>query len=274
MKKFLTDVHTHSAFSHDSTTPIEEMLTAAYKKGMAFYGIAEHFDYDVLFGKNNQPMIDAEAYFHKARHLQENYAGCMNVLVGAEFGYSDNEDARTMYAFTYEKYHPDFVVNSVHGMKGDDYYYRALFGEKSLLSKAETYGAYLGVVRRSLDAPYPYDVVGHIGYLTRYAPYPDRTLGLAEFGAQIDDILKTIVTKDKILELNTSSKGAPSTFLPSKETLRRYFELGGRKVSIASDAHGPERIADKREEAVALLRSIGFTYFTVPCRGEHIKVEI
>ena len=48
----------------------------------------------------------------------------------------------------------------------------------------------------------------------------------------------------------------------------------GRKVSYGSDAHGINRLADKREEVVAMLKEIGFTYITVPCRGEHIKVEI
>ena len=56
--------------------------------------------------------------------------------------------------------------------------------------------------------------------------------------------------------------------------MRRYYQLGGRKISFGSDAHGPDRIAEKWDEVVAMLKNIGFTYITVPCRGEHIKVEI
>jgi hypothetical protein len=45
-------------------------------------------------------------------------------------------------------------------------------------------------------------------------------------------------------------------------------------VSFGSDAHNHERIMEKRDEVVTALKEIGFTYITVPCRGEHIKVEI
>ena len=46
MEKLLTDVHTHTAFSPDGQDSIEKMLQKAKEKGMAYYGISEHFDYD------------------------------------------------------------------------------------------------------------------------------------------------------------------------------------------------------------------------------------
>ena len=58
------------------------------------------------------------------------------------------------------------------------------------------------------------------------------------------------------------------------DTSQRYYDLGGRKVSYGSDAHFTSRILDKREEICAALKKIGFTYITVPFKGEHIKVEI
>ena len=272
VEKFLTDVHTHSTFSFDGREDLKNMLSAAYQKGLAFYGVAEHFDYDVFTIKGTQD-IDADEYFHTARHLQEDYAGCMNVLIGAEFGYSEDEKVQGMYLTTYKKYRPDFIVNSVHGMMGEDYYYKKLFGEKVQRSKSETYGEYIDLVRKSLDVTYPYDIVGHFGYLTRYAPYMDKSMTMAEFGDKIDDLLKTIISKDKILEANSSTKGA-GICVTSEEILRRYYELGGRKVSFASDAHDSSRIADGREAVVHMLKTIGFTYITVPYRGEHIKIEI
>ena len=263
--KFLTDVHTHSTFSHDGIEDLKTMLASAYEKGLAFYGVAEHFDYDI-FTVHGTQAIDEEGYFHTARHLQEDYAGCMNVLIGCEFGYTDDEKVQGMYLSTYEKYRPDFIINSVHGILGDDYARQRLFAGKT---KTQTYVEYLGAIRRSLDVRYPYDIVAHIGYITRYAPYENREMSLSEFGEQIDDILKTIIEKDKILEVN--SKGG---CLPGLDILRRYYQLGGRKVSFASDAHEHTRIAENREFVVELLKSIGFTHITVPCRGEHIKIEI
>ena len=281
MEKFLTDLHTHTTYSHDGENTPAEMLAAAQQAGLAFYGVSEHFDYDYDLSLADEELRAAiqnsnpEEYFHALRHLQEDYEGVMNVAVGAEFGYSDKQEVQGRYALTYEKYRPDFVINSVHSIGGVDFAY--VYYEKDAhlyKDKKEVLGRYFQLVRESLDAPYPYDIVGHIGYAARYVPFEDKTISLEDFGEQIDDILLTIIKKDKILEINTANKTLPNRTIPSRNIIERYFALGGRKVSFGSDAHFVERIADKREEVVEMLKEIGFTYITIPFRGEHIKVVI
>lgn len=279
MKKFLTDIHTHSKYSFDGQNELSEMLETAHAKGFDFYGVAEHFEYDLLcLPVLPRELIDPETYFHGARHLQEDYEGCMNVLIGAEFSYADDKKVHAIHRENYEKYCPDFVVNSVHTVNGEDYYDKQIYyrtdenGQRVLRDKKEVYEEYLGLVKRSLLVDYPYDIVGHIGYATRYAPYADTSMPYQDFAKSIDGILKTIIEKNKILEVNSSVKG--QIFLPTEEIVRRYFALGGRNISYASDAHGIERIGDKREETVNLLKEIGFTHITVPCKGEYIKLEL
>lgn len=275
MEKFLTDMHTHTQYSHDGRHTAAEMLEAAYKKGMAFFGVSDHFDYDYdtsLMSKEEYEDTrnsDPEEYFHGMRHLQEDYEGVMNVAVGAEFGYSEKAEVQGRYALTYKKHRPDYVINSVHSVGGRDFALVKMEGEKQ-----DVYGEYLRLVRNSLDAPYHYDIVGHIGYAARYVEYADKSFSLEEFGEQIDDILQTIIQKDKILEINSASRRLENRTLPAWHIVERYFALGGRKVSFGSDAHSIERIGDKRDEVVENLKRIGFTYVTVPFRGEHIKVEL
>ncbi len=274
--KFLTDMHSHSyPASFDATSSLKEMVEGAQAKGMAFFGISNHFDYDynlVRMTKEERESCcngDEGEYFHEAHHLQEDYAGVMNVVVGAEFGYSQDPSVWGRYAATYETYRPDYVINSVHGGEGIDY-----AKDTFTASEEEIYTAYLRLIRRSLDAPYPYDIVGHIEYIVRYVPFEKREISLAKYGALIDDILFTIIKNDKILEVNSATRSLPRISLPSLPIIRRYYELGGRKISYGADAHFVERIGDKREEIVKALKEIGFTYLTVPFKGEHIKVEI
>ena len=65
----MTDVHTHTKFSPDGRSDIGDMLKAALKKGAAYYGISEHFDYDykvdriAFYGGAEASYTDAEAYF-------------------------------------------------------------------------------------------------------------------------------------------------------------------------------------------------------------------
>ena len=200
MKYFLTDMHAHSfPASHDGANTLPEMLAEAQRLGVDFYGLSEHFDYDIDYSKmleeerKTQANGDEEEYFHLARHLQEDYEGVMNVVVGAEFGYSEDKNVQARYANTYEKYRPDFVINSVHCSEGVDFL-SITFPQ----DKMQAYRLYLRLIRQSLDVPYHYDIVGHVGYVARYAPYENRDLSLEEFGEEIDDILKTIIAKDKI----------------------------------------------------------------------------
>ncbi len=274
--KFITDMHSHTyPASHDAKNSIREMLEEAQRKGVAFFGISNHFDYDYDLLQMTKEEIEEirngneEEYFHEARHLQEDYEGVMNVAVGAEFGYSDKQEVWGRYKTTYEKYRPDYVINSVHGGEGQDFA-RCTFTE----SEEEIYAMYLGLIRRSLEVSYPYDIVGHIEYIVRYVPFERKGISLEKFREEIDDILLTIIKKDKILEVNSATYTLPNISLPKMDILRRYYELGGRKISYGSDAHYTARICDKREEIVEMLKEIGFTHLTVPFRGEHISVAL
>lgn len=282
MQKLLTDVHNHSTHSFDGVDKLSDMLATAHTKGVAFYGVSEHFDYEnvLYWGYTQKEVIDDEAYFHNARHLQEDYAGCMNVLVGCEFGFTTHENAAPMYKDIQRKYAPDFTVNSIHRNGKYDYYTAEPFYENEdvnagkLRPQREVYEEYLALLLKSLEVEYDYDIVGHIGYPSRYAPYEKKDLKYADYPKALDEILQEIVKKGKILEINSSNKGMEGVCLPHRSIVERYFALGGRKVSYASDAHMASSILRGREKIVEMLKEIGFTYITVPCKGEEIKVDL
>lgn len=276
MKKFITDIHTHSAYSFDGVSTLKDILARAQSMGVDFYGVAEHVDYDVFYryGTSLYGILNEEEYFHGARHLQEDYAGVMNVLIGVECSYGQDPRVRTANRALIEKYAPDFVVNSVHTINGDDYYDGANYHDKDgvLRDKKEVYGEYLDMILESLDCGYAYDIVGHIGYVTRYAPYADTALHYENFADKLDKILQKIIDKNKILEVN-ASRGLAG-LLPSEEILKRYFALGGRNISYGSDTHSADGICNDRGAVTAYLKALGFTHLTVPCKGEYIKVEL
>lgn len=272
----ITDVHTHSTFSADGISPLADMVAEAERRGLSYYGVSEHFDRDYaalglkIHGKL-VPMTDSDAYFSEARRLQRDYADRLRLLVGGEYGFCPMARCYEEYAELNDRYKPDFVVNSVHTVDGADCYFTDYFEGKS---KEYAYSRYLERVRESLEAPYAYDIVAHIGYASRNATYADKKLRYTDFPSLLDDILKRIVEKGKILEVNSSSRGAGSEFLPDTDILTRYFELGGRLVSFASDAHDTSRVADKRELVINALKKIGFSSVTVPDCGKQIAVGL
>ena len=273
----LTDVHNHSTYSTDGKSPLEDMVKEAKVMGVRYFGISEHFDYDYIAAGLKihgfePPYTDAAAYFTAAAALKSKYGDeNFTFLAGGEFGYSDSPWCRDEYLKLIGEYSPDFVVNSVHTVRGQDCWFKEYFEGKS---KRRAYGDYLERVLESLAAPYRYDIVAHLGYCSRNAVYEDSKLRYEEFPDLIDEILRTVVSKGKILEVNSSSRGAGSEFLPDMDILSRYFELGGRLVSFASDAHATDRICDKRQLVVSSLKKIGFTHIAVPIRGKRILIDI
>ena len=272
----LTDIHTHTKFSADGRGDIRDMIETALAKGISYYGISEHVNYDyteqgIEIEGETENEINIPLYFQTPRALQEEYRGRLHLLIGCEFGFHDGPFCFREYQKIIDSFHPDFVVNSIHTCMGEECYFPEYTRGKE---KRDAYNAYFQAVLASLDAPYPYDIVAHIGYCSRNAVYADPKIRYEDFSEILDRILYRIVEKDKILEINTSSKTAGSPFLPDTDILRRYYEMGGRKVSYASDAHDPSRIMEKRDIVVAALKKIGFSCLSVPDCGKILQIEI
>ena len=227
------------------------MVWRAKRLGLRYYGTAEHFDCDYiplgLTYEGGAPVYtDASGYFASARALQrEACDGAFTYLAGAEFGYSDDEGVIAAYRRIIAEYSPDFIINSVHTCDGADCWYESYFSGKD---RRTAYSRYLMRVIRSLSAPYPYDIVGHVGYVSRNAPYADAKLNYCEFSELYDEI--------------------------DCDVLARYAELGGTKLSFASDAHELSAIARGGDGVAAALKKLGFTRLTVPCRGLELEVEL
>ena len=62
------------------------------------------------------------------------------------------------------------------------------------------------------------------------------------------------------MEVNTSGIRQNLGFtLPDYIVLKRYFELGGRLITLGSDAHFAEHVGSKFKEVSKILKYIGFT---------------
>lgn len=253
----MIDTHTHCIHSHDSKEQPRDMIEYAIARGLEYLAITDHFDGELTllpeFG--NIPQIDLARHFEELIALKEEYKDAIEIGVGIECGYM--KEANSIYLQQLKGYATDIVINSVHTVEYEDCYLKSYFDKRS---KRQAYGAYLEAVRESLDCPYVYDSVGHLGYVARKAVYPDKTFYYADHADLIDDILKTVIAKGKSLEINSNGLGETCPFLPTAEILIRYKELGGELLTFGSDAHLKARICDKYSIVAEFLKSHGFEY--------------
>lgn len=153
----------------------------------------------------------------------------------------------------------DFVIGSSHLVGGVDPYYPEYF---------EKYGDHNGILRyfesilaniRTFDG---FDVYGHLDYIVRYCRA--KAYCPAEYSDITDEILKTLISMGKGIELNTAGlKYGLGWAHPHPEVLKRYRELGGEMITVGSDGHKAEHYAWEFDKAEDILRDAGFKYYAV-----------
>lgn len=266
----MIDTHTHCNHSGDSQADPREMLLTAIGKGMEYYAFTDHCNRDFeLADVFCMPPLDLDKHFVELEALRDEFADKIDVGVGMECGWSD--EAQEDYVAIEKKYPCDVIINSVHMVEKEDIYQQPYFLARE---KNKAYGDYLTAVRASLDATYHYDIVGHVGYITRKAPYADKSLRHAEFSEMFDDILRAIIAKGKALEINTHTCSSVNNFIPSKEIFARYKQLGGELVTFGSDAHRKENIGANYDFASEMLISLGYKYLFKYKAHKPIAVKI
>ena len=248
----MTDLHIHTKFSPDSEARAESYVDTAMLCGADRIGFSEHYDLDyVKYGFEIQ-LTDLSACHKSILALRDLYRGKIEILEGVEFGYSPLAEAD--YLAACKAFPFDYVINSVHVPEGEtDCWFGEYFSGKP---KKERYERYLETVSKSLDARFDFQILGHLGYVARNAPYDDPRLSCADFSDLLDEILKKTIARGVALEVNSNVRTAGSPFIPYRDILKRYRELGGERVSLGSDAHQVRRLFDgfdlMREELLAL----------------------
>lgn len=97
-----------------------------------------------------------------------------------------------------------------------------------------------------------FDSLGHINYVTRYAKYDDTELYYNDFKEIIDEILKVVAYREKAIEINTRRLENKITAQNMLDVLKRFKEIGGKYVTIGSDAHNIASIGSNFDIANAL----------------------
>ncbi|MEQ8154270.1 MAG: histidinol phosphate phosphatase [Clostridiaceae bacterium] len=238
------DNHMHTIFSSDSKMGIHEVIEESKKKNLAVT-LTEHIDLD--YPDPNMFRCDIPAYLN----TYQNYRN-QHLKLGIELGLSNNVikeyyDIINTYSF-------DYVIGSVHMVNGRDIYIDFYNSDKG---KDHHYIEYLEAMFNLIDSYDGFDALGHIDYACRYAPYEDKELHFDVYGEHIDEVLKKLLINNKIIELNTNRLNEKERYKSLYKIFKRYKDLGGKYVTLGSDAHGKNVIGINFNEATELLSSIG-----------------
>ena len=264
-----TDYHLHSEFSDDSRTPMEQQIETAIGRGLQEICFTDHVDYGIkpdwtdpqpitMRGGNYLANVNYPEYFAKLQRMQRMYGESITIRKGLEFGVQRHTIPRYQKLAETWREELDFILLSIHQVEDKEFWTQDFQRGRTQEEYNRRYYQELKTVVEEFDE---YDVVAHVDLISRY----DKA-GKYPF-AKIEDILRkiltTVIAHGKGIELNTSSwRYGLDDLTPSRDILRLYRSLGGRILTLGSDAHTPRDVGNHGKEARQILREeLGFTEF-------------
>lgn len=249
------DYHTHNVRCGHAVGTLEEYVQSAIAKGMVQIGLSDHMpllhvDPAAYYPEMAMPMDELPRYVEECLRLKDKYQNEISVRVGLEGDFIEGyEDA---IAKIVQAYPWDYVIGSVHFLGTWDVTdFRQVHNWEGR-SVFQVYEQYYDAVRKAA-ATGLYDYIGHIDAIKRFGYRPEEDVTELE-----DSALQAVLKHGLAIELNAAGiHTAAKEMYPSLRMLEQAHALG-ITVTYGSDAHHPDRVGQKSEEAERLLRAAGF----------------
>jgi len=253
------DAHLHTNQSPDSNVPIDAYAAAAVEHGIAEIAITDHVDFE-----RGAPAYDYTSFADRERVVRDAaerwapHGVAIRFVVELTYDRSWEDDVRAHLAR-----HPyDFAIGSVHDRVASPYHPSRVAGWIAGKTIAEVVAPYLDEVEAAARSGL-FDTIGHIDGVKRYL-HPHLTP--AELAAQpelLEPVLRALVESGTALEVNTSGlRYSIAEPFPHPAAVTRFGELGGRAITIGSDAHRAEHFAWGLGDGYAIAAEAGFGELT------------
>lgn len=252
------DLHTHSRYSFDGRETMEEICRSAAARHVDIVAVTDHCDMtpgpegisDYLSGELER-LREYECLRPKLRNVE--------LLYGIEMGNTVDMPVETTRFL--EKREFDFIIGAIHFLSDGSDIYKMSFPDSASIDRM--FRDYFPLMLRQVEQG-GFDSLAHLDYPLRVLQGKIDAPTVSGYRDLIDPILAALVRRDIALEINTrGSYDWQNRVGPEDWVLRRYRELGGRLVTIGSDAHAAPLVGEGFAQAAEALRRTGFDAYTV-----------
>ena len=262
------NLHNHTVYS-DGVNTMEENVQSAIQKGMHALGFSDH-SYTPCDESYCMKPGDYGPYLQELADLKKKYKGRIAIYAGIELDYDSDPDTAAF----------DYAIASVHYITrgGKTYAIDHSLTQQEQCCEEVFGGDKLAMAKCYYDQLFEHvklckpTFVGHFDVITKFSYMPEEDPRYQEVAAAaLEEIVKTC----PYIEVNTGAiarkyRTAP---YPARFLLEKMLILGAMPV-LGSDSHQKENLTFWFDEAVTLLKEVGF-----PCiaryNGERFdKVKI
>ena len=253
------DAHLHTDLSPDSDVRIDVYAAAALERGIAEIAITDHVDFEP-----GAPAFSYTTFADRERIVRDAAErwGPQGVAIrfGAELTYDRSWEADIRAHLARHAY--DFTIGSVHDRVESPYHPRRVAAWVEGRSLAEIVAPSFDEVAAAARSGL-FDAVGHIDGVKRYL-FPHVAPAALEAAPELyEPILRALVESGTALEVNTSGlRYAIGVSFPHPAVVTRFRELGGRALTIGSDAHRADQFGWGLADGYAIATGAGFDELT------------
>ncbi len=251
----LCDLHVHTHFSCDSEATIEAMCRQAITLGLRQVAFTEHVDFvpaDAGYG-----FFRPAAYLAEVSRCRQLFGDQLAILAGVEIG--EFHRFRSQANALLDAHRFDLVIGSLHWVK-QGCVTAAPNPQPQPMDRA--FRDYFDELQQMCSVG-GFDIVGHLDVVKRNGFDTVGQYNVLDHERAIRSILDAIIRNGIALEINTSTlRRAANQTSPGQAVMTWYRQMGGRLLTIGSDAHTPAGLAAGWETAVEMARAAGFTHLT------------
>lgn len=263
----LVDMHTHSDHSFDGNHSCMYLCEKAVENHLKGIAITDHCEMDAKDFDFHAFCLNQYMETLKTKKLFE---GSLYVMQGLEIGQAIYSKALADKILSEYKY--DFVLASLHNFENEqDFYFLDYSGADIDGLLGRYFDSIIELCRWG-----NFDSLAHLTYPLRYI-YKQLKLyaDLTPHREKVEEILTMLVQDNKALEINTSGLFMEiSDTLPSKDIVSLFKKLGGKYITIGSDAHFADKTGQGISAGMKTAYDCGFRYFTVYKDHEPMQIEI
>ncbi len=249
------DAHLHTDLSPDSMVPLELYAAQAAERGIPEIAITDHLDF--MPGAPAYEYADYGKREMIVRDAAERWAGRVTIRFGVELTYESRYEDQIREHLATHSY--DYTIGSVHAQSDGPYDWDRIATYVAGKTIGEATEFYFGEVAAAIRSGL-FDTLGHLDMCKRWLKPWFSPAAFASAPELYEPLLAALAESGMALEVNSSGlrQGIGETY-PGAWAVERYRELGGRRVTVGSDAHLPESFAFGLEEACEIVARAGFS---------------
>lgn len=252
------DYHTHHARCGHAIGSLEEYIQRGIDIGLSQIGLSDHMplvhvDSSTYYPEMAMPLEELPRYVEEAFRLKQKYASAISVRVGLEADYIEGWEREIEQII--KDYPWDYVIGSVHFLGEWDVSDFRQVHQWEGQDIFQVYQRYYDAVMKAARTGF-YDIMGHLDVIKRFNYRPEQQWQEQIIELELQ-VLAAVAEAGIAMELNASGLTKPCAEMFPSERILKAAVLQSIPLTIGSDAHDPQKLAENLDAARSTLNKLG-----------------